>query len=139
MITAAEIAIEDIKKHEGFRQFPYRDTVGKLTIGYGFNLDDVGLSVEESELILADRVAAISADLAATYDYYPSLPKEAKAVLIDMQYNLGKVGLSKFKRMHEAFRDGAYLHAATEMLDSRWAVQVGRRATNLAAIISSVE
>ena len=31
----------DIKRHEGFRSKPYKDTVGKTTIGYGRNLDDV--------------------------------------------------------------------------------------------------
>ena len=44
--------IEDIKYEEGYRQFPYRCTEGKLTIGYGFNLDDVGLSRQECDLIL---------------------------------------------------------------------------------------
>ena len=44
--------IEDLKRDEGFRSHPYRDTVGKLTIGYGRNLDDVGISEREAEQLL---------------------------------------------------------------------------------------
>ena len=38
-------AIELIKYHEKYRRFPYRCTAGKLTIGYGWNLDDNGITV----------------------------------------------------------------------------------------------
>ena len=48
--------IQAIKEHEGYRKFPYHCTANKLTIGYGFNLEDVGISEEESELILKLRL-----------------------------------------------------------------------------------
>ena len=41
-----------LKRHEGKRRYPYRCTAGKLTIAYGRNLEDKGLSVKEMEYIL---------------------------------------------------------------------------------------
>jgi hypothetical protein len=39
-VSATDIARVQLIRHEGFRSKPYRDTVGKLTIGYGTNLQD---------------------------------------------------------------------------------------------------
>ena len=54
-----------IAAEEGYRQFPYRCTAGKLTIGYGFNLDDTGLSEPESAAILHMRIDPTTAWLPA--------------------------------------------------------------------------
>lgn len=45
-------------RHEGLRLKPYHDTVRKLTIGIGRNLDDVGITHEEA-LILLERSQSI--------------------------------------------------------------------------------
>ena len=49
---------EQLMIDEGFRSKPYSDTVGKLTIGYGRNLDDVGITRNEAfqMLLLPDRL-----------------------------------------------------------------------------------
>lgn len=126
-----------LRLHEGVRQFPYRDSVGKLTIGVGFNLDDVGLYPEEMDFILKNRLKKVASEL---YDHLPwitSLNSARTAVLLDMGYNLGVPGLLKFRKMIEAMRTFRWGDAAAEMLDSKWAGQVGRRAVRLAAMMET--
>jgi lysozyme len=53
-------------------------------------------------------------------------------VIVNMAYNLGLAGLGKVSRMWSALGDGNYDLAATEMLNSKWARQVGNRAVELA-------
>ena len=44
--------IEQLKRHEGLKLKPYKCTADKLTIGVGRNLEDVGISEEEAEMLL---------------------------------------------------------------------------------------
>lgn len=117
--------------HEGVRQYPYRDTVGKLTVGVGFNLDDVGLLPEEIDFILSNRLNLVRTKLSALLPWFDDLDEVRQAVLIDMAYNLGEAGLLRFKQTLASVKDGDYVTAAEQMLDSKWADQVGRRADRL--------
>jgi len=124
-----------LKRHEGLRLKPYRDTVGKLTIGYGRNLEDDGISLEEAELMLEndlDRAVKAARDVVAGFD---ELDEVRQAVLVDMAFNLGRAGLASFQKMRAALALGDFERAAAEMLDSLWARQVGRRARELAEMI----
>ena len=67
---------------------------------------------------------------------FESLPEEAQLVLVDMAFNMG-YRLKSFRRMFAALRRGDFEEAAKEMLDSKWATQVGRRAENLAEIMKN--
>jgi lysozyme len=124
-----------LELHEGRRTFPYRDTVGKLTIGIGFNLDDVGLLPEEIDFVLRNRVSLVRTRLEDVLPVFSTLDEVRQAVLIDMAYNLGTEGLLKFKMTLNSIRAGRYQEAAEMMLDSRWADQVGRRAYRLAEMM----
>lgn len=128
--------IQAIKKHEGYRRFPYRCTAGKLTIGYGFNLEDVGLSEEESMLILKLRLQKLHNRL-NELDWYAKQNQDRKDALLDMAYNLGFSGLLKFKKMIAALKIGDYESAAVEALNSKWAVQVGQRSNKIAHILET--
>jgi len=124
-----------LKRHEGLRLKPYRDTVGKLTIGYGRNLEDDGISLEEAELMLEndlDRAVKAARDVVAGFD---ELDEVRQAVLVDMAFNLGRAGLASFQKMRAALALGDFERAAAEMLDSLWARQVGRRARELAEMM----
>ena len=126
-----------IKRHEGLRLKPYRDTVGKLTIGYGRNLEDVGISLEEAELMLEhdlDRAIQAAREVIPGFD---ELDEVRQAVLVDMAFNLGRAGLGGFRRCRAALALGDFERAASEMLDSLWARQVGRRAEELAEMMRS--
>ncbi|AZZ99115.1 MULTISPECIES: glycoside hydrolase family protein [Pseudoalteromonas] len=123
--------VEQIKKHEGFRRFPYYCTAGKLTIGYGRNLEQNGIAEEEAEQLLAQDVANAQAGVRRRVD--TSYCNEARqAVLTNMAFNLGVQGLLGFSNMLDAVQNGDFERAALEMLDSRWARQVPERAQELA-------
>lgn len=111
---------------------PYRDTVGKLTIGYGHNLDDNGINQKVADFILADDLEAHAAQLHFYLPWTDSLDEVRRAVLINMAFNMGIHGLLKFKNTLEAIHDGEYQKAALMMLQSKWADQVGIRAKRLA-------
>jgi len=128
-----ESLLETLKRHEGFRRLPYRDSVGKLTIGYGRNLDDVGVSEDEAEAMLVNDMTEAMLWCAAKLAYWPRLSPLRKKVLGNMRFNLGARGLLGFKRMHAALERGDYQAAANEMADSRWYWQVGGRAVALIA------
>jgi len=131
--SSLSIAKRLIKEHEGCELKPYKDTVGKLTIGYGRNLDDRGITIHEAELLLETdlRFALQDAEAIAGPCWF-ALSASRRAVIIDMVYNLGRSRLEGFKAMWAALRSEDYDLAAKEMLDSKWARQVGRRAVNLA-------
>lgn len=126
------LAAQMIKAHEGLELKPYLCTADKITIGYGRNLDDVGISKEEAEFLLDIDIHKAVQDVQAIVPNYKSLSRMRRAVLIDMMYNLGRTRFSKFKNMLSALEELDFDQAAHEMLDSRWAVQVGDRATFLA-------
>lgn len=129
-------ALTLLKTHEGYRQYPYKDSLGIVTIGYGRNLESRGLSEPEASYLLEQDIKEAE-DYLDSYDYYWSLSGERKAVLIDMMVNMGPTRLSGFKRMHDALTHSDYERASIEMLDSKWATQVGNRALTLSDVMQS--
>lgn len=124
---------DQIARHEGLRLKPYRDSVGKLTIGYGRNLDDVGLKIHEAAYLLAGDIQEATADLLNRYPWFERLDPVRQAVLINMRFNLGATRLAKFARTLGCIERGQYGEASDHMLDSLWAQQVGQRAVELSA------
>lgn len=136
-MTFRTILQEQLKRHEGFRAFPYLDTVNKLTIGYGRNLSDVGISIEEAEELLQyDMEKAITA-AEAIFDGFDTLNDARKAVLANMAFNLGTSRLRQFVEFINAVQIGNFKEASIQMLDSKWAKQVGKRAAELAKIMET--
>lgn len=129
----------DLKKqlirHEGVRKKPYRCTAGKLTIGVGRNIEDNGLRDDEIDLMLDNDIAECKKLLQANIKGWLAFHQERQNVLINMCFNLGLPRLLKFKKMLKAMEEFNWNKAAVEMLDSRWAVQVGSRAIELADIM----
>lgn len=127
------------KDFEGLRLHPYKCTAGKLTIGYGRNLDDVGISRAEADMMFERDFAQAEAEarqLCRTYKVnYEDLIEQRFYVLTDMIFNMGYDRVSKFKKMLTALSKGDYDTAANEMLDSAWAIQVGNRAQQLALLM----
>lgn len=132
------LAAELIKKHEGLKLKPYKCPAGKMTIGYGRNLEDNGISEYEAEVLLHDDIQTCYAQC-IKLACWNKLSEVRQAVLLDMCYNLGITRLKQFKKMLAALEVGAYNRAAAEMLDSAWARQVKTRATELAELMSKGE
>lgn len=129
--------IRQIRLHEGERLKPYRCTAGKLTIGVGRNLDDRGISREESAMLLDGDIRLLEIELFRALPWASALDDVRQRVLLDMAFNLGLPGLLQFKRTLEAIRTGQYQQAATMMLDSLWARQVGQRAERLSRMMAT--
>lgn len=125
--------IPDLLRDEGLKLKPYTDTRGKLSIGVGRNLTDVGISREEAGDLLAHDVARVRVGLAATLPWWDRLDPGRQRVLVNMAFNLGVTGLLAFHDLLDAVARRDWETAASEMLESAWAGQVGARATRLAA------
>lgn len=123
-----------IKRHEGFNSRPYKCTAGKLTIGWGRNIEDNGISVQEAEFLLDNDILRCQLDL-YKYRWYLDQPYDVQIALLDMCFNMGINKLICFKKMIKALEDKDYTVAAMEALDSKWAKQVGDRAKTIAVMI----
>ena len=122
---------EQLKRHEGLELKPYMCTSGKLTIGYGRNLDSKGVSEKEADNMLTEDILDVY-NILGQFEWFASLDKVRAGVLVNMTFNMGFHGIQKFVKMINALSLKDYELAAKEMIDSRWARQVGGRATELA-------
>jgi|TARA_R110000796_G_scaffold1364_1_gene5438 lysozyme len=129
--------IAQLRKHEGVEHKPYTDTVGKLTIGVGRNLDDRGLSDHEIDFLLQNDIQLVEEELDQWWPHWRSLNQTRQLVVADMMFNMGRPRLSQFKMFLAALQAANYEMASTEMLDSKWASQVKGRATTLADMMST--
>ena len=120
---------------EGIRQKPYRDSVGLLSIGIGRNLDGNGLSQDEIMYLFRNDLAVAARDAKALVPSFNKLSEVRKAVLVNMVFNMGKARVSAFTQTLKAIADENFNKAAEQMLASKWATQVGARATRLAKMM----
>lgn len=127
---------------EGNERKPYIDSVGKVSIGIGFNLTDVGLYPEEIDFIFKNRVAKVEEFLEKKVPFYHELDDVRKAVLIDMCYNMGEEpfdndGFKDWPIFMGQVQSGDYVSAAANMLATKWAGQVGQRAVRLSKMMET--
>ena len=127
---------EQLVRHEGLRLKPYRCTAGKLTIGIGRNLDDCGITQSEAYVMLINDIMNCEKQLQSKIpDIYNGLDEVRKSVLLNMCFNLGINGLLCFKNTLAFVKAGDWERAANNMLASKWAKQVGRRAIELSELM----
>jgi lysozyme len=119
-----------IQKNGNF--LPYHCTSGKLTIGWGHNLQDNGIKPKIAEMLLDDDIADATRELFIVLPWLEAVDPVRQSVLINMAFNMGVPKLVGFAKMLAALRARKFETAAIEMLDSRWAEQVGDRALRLA-------
>ena len=136
--------LKSVKAHEGFRNSVYKDTLGKRTVGYGHLCvedhweDNREYTVPELERVLeADLNNAIQGAEELCSDC-PVLDDQAKEIIVEMVFQLGKTGVSKFRNMWKALKVPDYPTAAKEMLDSRWAKQTPGRAKEMSDHMGSL-
>jgi len=108
---------------------------GKLTIGYGRNLEDRGISFREADALLDNDIDTADANLITCWPWVQALDVARHATLTQMCFNLGTAKLAGFTNTLAAIRRGDYETGAAGMLASKWAKQVGQRASRLAAIM----
>jgi len=131
--------LESVKKHEGFRDHVYLDSLSKRTVGYGH------LCVEDhwedgkkydkeylEDILEKDLQSAV--DQAHDMCQGMEISDDAKSIICEMIFQLGGNGVSKFKNMWKALKENPpnYEEASVQMLDSRWAKQTPNRAKEMA-------
>ena len=126
--SAVEAALQ---ADEGFRAHPYRDTAGRLTVGFGTNLD-AGLTRDEGAYLLRSRLDRNGRELATLWKPFRMMRPEIQGALVEMAYQLGPAGVLEFKRMLAALSARDYETAAREALASRWATETPKRARRVA-------
>lgn len=129
-IGAFQILKARLMIEERYERYPYKDTRGILTVGYGRNLESVGLSEKEASFLLDNDIRSVERSL-LNMPVFLQLDSMRKSILLDMAFNLGAKGLFGFKKMFEALAKKDYEQAAREMQNSTWSKQVGGRADKL--------
>jgi lysozyme len=130
-----DLLAQELTRDEGSRSKPYVDTVGKSTIGVGRNLTDVGLSDDEILMLLKNDIDRVLAELDRVLPWFRGMSDNRQRVLANMSFNLGLPTLLQFKATLGAMQAGRYDDAASGMIDSKWARQVGQRAVRLAQMM----
>ena len=131
--------VDLLVRHEGIRNKPYEDTVGKLSIGVGRNLDDNGLSDDEIFYMLKNDISRCERELGNAFPWYNKLDGVRQDAMINLCFNLGITRLRGFKRALQAMVLQDYETAADEFLDSKWAAQVKQRAFEVTYMIRNGE
>lgn len=127
---------ELIKLHEGRRLMPYVDSVGKITVGYGRNLTDRGISDSEAE-ILFQHDLDMTKLYCQSYPWFGSLNDVRQGVILDMVFNMGPNRFREFVQMIAALERSDYEDAARQMGNSLWAREVGNRSIIDAGLLKS--
>ena len=117
-----------IKRNEGLRLKPYHCQAGKLTIGYGRNLEAKGISIREAEYLFKNDLKIVAKQVANRIEFYRKLSYKRKMVLVDMAFNMGIEGLLGFKKMLAALKSRDFMEAGKELMRSKYAEQVKTRA-----------
>lgn len=125
-----------LKRHEGLKLSPYRDSVGVLTIGYGRNLDAVGIYPDEADFLLEHDVQRMIGQLEGLA-WFDGLSEARRLAIVNMAFNMGLAGVLGFKKMLAAIEASDWEVVAKEALESKWATQVGGRARELADILKT--
>ena len=132
--------IDDIKKHEGFSSVVYKCTAGYDTVGYGTRVKYLKVTKEQAEEWLKEELENLKYILADKYEWFLPAPQKVRNVVINMSYQLGVSGFSKFKKTIQLLKDKDYEGASIEMLDSKWArTDTPNRAEELSKILRQIE
>lgn len=128
-----------LKRHEGLKLKPYYCPAGKLTIGVGRNLDDVGINDEEADILLEHDIEDLGRRMAGHPDIPPmdDIGPARYYALMNMGFQMGFTGLLNFQNMLKALREKDWERAKTEALDSQWAKQTPNRAEEVAEILAT--
>jgi len=130
--------LESVKRHEGYRKKVYLDSLNKRTVGVGHlcveDFWEDGKEYEEKflmDILQKDLQSAIDQSEDMCKDL--KISDDAKFILIEMIFQLGGNGVSKFRKMWAALREDPpnYHEASVQMLDSRWAKQTPNRANEM--------
>ena len=125
---------KQLLRDEGNIPYAYQDSMGYWTIGVGFLIDkDRGGRLPDvvRDFWLKYEICRKREELESRWPFFNELDAARQDALLNMAFNLGVSGILKFKKTLGYVEAGDYETASVEMLDSRWARQVGKRAIRL--------
>ncbi len=128
---------KELERDEGRRNKPYKDSKGILTIGVGWNLEEKGLPDAIIDQLFCISTNQAREDAESLFKGYNDLTPARQRVVVNMAFNLGRSRLRGFKKMITAVKKEDWKEAATQMLDSKWHDDVGKRAERLAKMMRS--
>ena len=137
-MTDHQRLVEQLMLHEGVRSKPYMDTVGKITIGVGRNLSDVGLSDDEIFYLLNNDLDEVLRDL-ETFPWFAELDPIRQRVMADLRFNLGPDRFRGFKMMLRCMASGDHAGASNALRSSVWFSQVRTRGPRLVDMLRTGE
>ena len=129
------LMIGELQIEEALKLKIYTDTRGFRSIGIGRNLDGVGISTAEAYALCANDLGTAEGELDRNARWWRGMDAVRQRALLDMCFNLGWTSLSEFRQTLTELSAGQYAAAATSMLDSLWARQVGARAQRLSVMV----
>jgi lysozyme len=94
---------------------------------------EVGTPVSEDRVnpVFESDVETYVSESKKVFPNLDELPEEAQQLIVNMCFNMGAPRLSQFKKFIAGVNASDWDTAAVEMMDSRWANQVGVRAERL--------
>ena len=151
--------LDQLVLHECLELLPYKDSLGIDTIVIGRNLEHRGLSEEElvhigkdisdicewgitkeqAYYLAENDIKIVEKEVCEAHPCVVELDEIRQRVIIDMAFNMGVPRLNKFKKMWKAIEEENYEESKIQMLDSRWANQVGNRAVRLSNAMETGE
>ncbi len=132
---------KEIKKEEGFRMEVYKDTLGFETGGYGHKMiegEDTPTDMAGWEKLFERDFARAMTGAEDVLMLCPNVHDTARHIVVEMCYQMGAYGVSKFKGMLKALQDDDYKTASVEMLDSLWAKQTPNRANRMSERMANI-
>jgi lysozyme len=123
--------LESIKRHEGFRPTVYEDSLGFLTLGYGFKTSEFDLTPQEAEMILHRKLIELADAVHKRFWWFDKMPEAAQDIVLEMCYQLGVDGFAKFTNTIERLCLDDFKGAAKHMRDSLWYRQTTNRAEEM--------
>jgi len=130
-----ERLMSGLKQDEGFRSTAYKCTAGKWTIGYGRNIQEKGITIDEAEQLLRNDIADVSVDMRSLFPDFQEYPEDVQYVICNMRFQLGRGGFRCFSKMIGAIKDRNWKRAAKEMVNSKWYSQTPNRAKRLVELM----
>ncbi len=135
--------INRIKRHEGCRLRPYRDSLGFWTVGWGHKMESIGPSILADGITQDEADHLLDVDIEIARNALSRLPamvlnncnEVRRGVLIEMCFQLGYSGVLKFKRMLRAIQHNDFERASREMIFSLWHEQTPARCQELSEIM----
>lgn len=132
------LLIKDLVRDEGLELSAYHDSEGYVTIGIGRMIDrrrGGKITKEEAYYLAGHDIDGVERDLDRDLPWWRQMTEARQRALANMCFNLGLPKLLEFKVTLAHLKAGRYVEAAREMMDSKWAKQVGDRAERLAEMI----